>query len=157
MTRTSRTLLVLVLMSIGTVVVLAMMAQRYGKVLEARQQAQSATPRADDNDSGPLADAEAARNVAAYLFVTNALGKAAEAMGDDAARSEAGLAELRGTFERALVKSRLGRAEFQELDAVVGAWEVGSEEVPQAYRRELDRRAAEVRGARSKAYDPLER
>jgi hypothetical protein len=157
MTRTSRTLLILILMSIGTVVVLAMMAQRYGKVLEVRQQAQSATPGAEDNDSGPLADAEAARNVAAYLHVTSALGEAAEALGEEAASSQDGVSELRRTFERALVESRLERAGFQEMDAVVRAWNEGSDEVPQAYRRELDRRAAEVKQALSGGYDPLER
>jgi len=155
MTRTSRTLLILVLMSIGTVVVLAMMAQRYGKVLDARQQARSTAPAS--NVSGPLADAEAARNVAAYLDVKSALGQAEEALGNDAPHSETGQADLRMIFDRALVESRLERAGFQEMDAVVRAWEAGSNEVPQAYRRELDRRAAEVRASRSVAYDPLER
>ena len=76
MTRTSRTLLILVLMSIGTVVVLAMMAQRYGKVLEARQQARNTSSGAAPALSGALVDAEAERNVAAYLHVTGALEQA---------------------------------------------------------------------------------
>lgn len=157
MTRTSRTLLILVLMSIGTVIVLAMMAQRYGKVLEARQQARNTSSGAAPALSGALVDAEAERNVAAYLHVTGALEQAVAAMGDEATNSDAGVAELRMTFERALIESRLDRAGFQEMDGVVKAWEVGSEEVPQAYRRALDRRADEVRKSRNAAYDPLER
>jgi hypothetical protein len=157
MTRTSRTLLVLGLMSIGTVIVLGMMAGRYTRVLEARQQAENASPRSAGDVSGALLDSAAERNVQAYLYVTSALKQAAEAMGEQEASTQAGIDQLRMTFERVLVESRLDRSGFQEMDAVVGAWEAGSQEVSQAYRRELDRRAAEVRDSRTGAYDPLER
>ena len=157
MTRTSRTLLVLGLMSIGTVIVLGMMARRYTRVLEARQQTENASPRSAGDDSGALLDSAAERNVQAYLYVTSALKQAAEAMGEQEASTEVGIDKLRMTFERALVESRLDRGGFQEMDGVVRAWEAGSQEVSQAYRRELDRRAAEVRDSRTGAYDPLER
>jgi hypothetical protein len=157
MTRTSRTLLVLGLMSIGTVIVLGMMARRYTQVLEARQQAESASARSAGDVSGALLDSAAERNVQAYLYVTSALKQAAEAMGEREASTEAGIDKLRMTFERVLVESRLDRSGFQEMDGVVRAWEAGSQEVSQAYRRELDRRAAEVRESRTGAYDPLER
>jgi len=157
MTRTSRTLLVLVLMSIGTVVVLGMMARRYTRVLEARQQTENASRRSAADVSGALLDSAAERNVQAYLYVTSALKQAAEAMGEQEASTEAGIEKLRMTFERVLVESRLDRGGFQEMDGVVRAWEAGSQEVSQAYRRELDRRAAEVRDSRTGVYDPLER
>ena len=156
MTRTSRTLLILVLMSIGTVVVLAMMAQRYSRVLESRQHAGGAVSRAAPGEVGELPDSEAARYVAAYLGVMSTLKQTVSEM-DEETTAEATLAELRSTFERALADRGLERAGFQEMDGVVRAWEAGSEEVPEAYRRELDRRAAEVRGSRIEGYDPLER
>lgn len=157
MTRTSRTLLVLVVMSIGTVVVLAMMARRYTQVLEARQQAESVASLTQLDESGALQDAAARRNVEAYLGVMSALKDAAEALGGDAAPTEEGIAELRRTFDRALTESRMDRAGFQEMDGVVRAWEAGSQEVPLAYRTELDRRAAQIRDSRLETYDPLER
>jgi hypothetical protein len=157
MTRTSRTLLVLALMSIGTVVVLAMMARRYNQVLEARKQTESAAPGTESDVSGHLLDSAARRNVQAYLYVNRALKQAEAEMGEQEAATEGGIDELRATFERALIESRLDRAGFQEMDGVVSAWEAGSQEVPQAYRRELDRRSAEVKDSRTGAYDPLER
>jgi hypothetical protein len=156
MTRTSRTLLILVLMSIGTVVVLAMMAQRYSRVLEGRQKTGGAQPPTAHGEVGELPDSEAARYVAAYLSVMSTLKQAVSEM-DEETTAEAALAELRGTFERALSDRELDRAGFQEMDGVVRAWEAGSAEVPEAYRRELDRRSAEVRGSRIEGYDPLER
>jgi hypothetical protein len=157
MTRTSRTLLVLVVMSIGTVVVLAMMARRYNQVLQARQRAEIAAPRTERDVTGHLLDSGARHNVEAYLKVSGAVKQAVQAMGKEVAATEVGIAELRMTFDRALIESRLDRAGYQEMDGVVRAWEAGSEEVPQAYRLELDRRAAEVRRVRLEAYDPLER
>jgi len=156
MTRTSRTLLILVLMSIGTVVVLAMMAQRYSRVLESRQNAGGAASRPARGEVGELPDSEAARYVAAYLGVMSTLKQTVSEM-DEETTAEAALAELRGTFERAMADRGLDRAGFQEMDGVVRAWEAGSREVPDAYRRELDRRAAEVRSSRIEGYDPLER
>ena len=156
MTRTSRTLLILVLMSIGTVVVLAMMAHRYGQVLEDRQKAGETAPRATHEDVNELPDAEAARYVAAYLGVMSALKQTVAAMDEETAAAAA-IAELRRAFERALAERRMDRTGFQEMDGVVRAWEAGSTEVPDAYRRELDRRAAEVRESRIAGYDPLER
>ena len=156
MTRTSRTLLILTLMSIGTVVVLAMMAGRYGRVLEGRQQAGDSGSRAVHAGAGELPNSEAVRYVEAYLAVTNSMKQAAAAMGEETT-GEAGLAGLRSAFERTLEERGLERADFQEMDAVVRAWEAGSTEVPDAYRRELDRRAAEVRNSRIEGYDPLER
>jgi hypothetical protein len=144
-------------MSIGTVVVLAMMARRYNQVLEARLQAESGAPLLERDVSGALQDSEALRNVEAYLQVMSALKDAAEAQGGGPAPTEDGIAELRSTFDRALIENRMDRAGFQEMDGVVRAWEAGSDEVPLAYRQELDRRAAEVRDSRIEAYDPLER
>lgn len=156
MAPTSRTLLILVLMSVGTVVVLAMMAQRYSRVLEARQEAGGAVSKAAHDGVGELPEAEAARYVAAYLGVMSALKQAISEM-DEQTPAEAAVAALRGTFERALAERGLERAGFQEMDGVVRAWEAGSTEVPDAYRLELDRRAAEVRSSQIEGYDPLER
>ena len=155
MTRTSRTLLILVLMSIGTVVVLALMAQRYNRVLEGRQKPAGAGSGPVHDAVGELPDSEAARYVEAYLGVMNSMKQAVVAM--ENTTPEATLAGLRSTFQRALEEEGLERAGFQEMDGVVRAWEAGSTEVPDAYRRELDRRAAEVRNSRLESYDPLER
>ena len=156
MTRTSRTLLILVLMSIGTVVVLALMAQRYNRVLEGRQRPVSAGSRPVHDAVGELPNSEAARYVQAYLGVMSSLKQAVVTI-DENTTPDATLAGLRSTFERALADEGLERAGFQEMDGVVRAWEAGSTEVPDAYRRELDRRAAEVRNSRIEGYDPLER
>ena len=158
MTRTSRTLLVLVLMSIGAVVVLAMMAQRYSKVLEARQQAeQRGARRVTAGAPGALSESDAQRHVAAYLRVMADLSQAVDELGEEARIDETARAELRVVFERALVETGLDRAEFQEIDSVVGAWREGSPEVPAEHRRELDRRAGELARVRLDRYDPLER
>jgi hypothetical protein len=159
MTRTSRTLLILVLMSIGAVVVLAMMAQRYNKVLEARQRAEQRGDRPVAAAGVPevLPEQDARRHVEAYLQVMGSLSSGVAELGEDAEIDEAARARLRVVFERALVENGLDRAEFQEIDSVVRAWQEGSPEVPGAHRRELDRRADEVTRTRLESYDPLER
>jgi hypothetical protein len=158
MTRTSRTLLVLVLMSVGAVVVLAMMAQRYNRVLEARQRAGQRGGRPPvAGTAGALQESEARRHVEAYLGVMAALSDAVAELGQGGTVDEAARAKLRVVFERALVDNELDRAEFQEIDSVVRAWEQGSPDVPREHRRELDRRAEDVTRTRLDAYDPLER
>jgi hypothetical protein len=156
MTRTSRTLLILILMSIGTVVVLAMMAQRYSRVLEDRRKARTTDARASHVGVRELPEAEAGIYVEAYLQVMATLRETIDSM-DESTSGDQARVQLRSAFEQALTAHGLDRPGFQEMDGVIRAWEQGSAEVPEAYRRELVRRADEVRASRIEGYDPLER
>jgi len=132
MSRTTRTLLALGLMAVGAVVALAMMAQRYGEVLDRRR----GGARAGQPEGEVLPGSEADRLVGAYLAV---LFRAGSAGGED--------------LDRVLANEGIDRETFQELDGIARAWAEGSSEVPVAYAEALDRRGSEVRDLLDEGYE----
>jgi hypothetical protein len=146
MTRTSRTLLVLGLMSVGAVVVLAMMAQRYGKVLEQRGEARGREVRSVDAPGTSAEQERAAREIAVYLAVMASL-KEDLALRKRQAPGEPTDDAAEDSLDRALGQHGLSRVDFSRLALIVRAWREGSPEVAEAYRRELDRRAPDVRAS----------
>ncbi|HXV75214.1 MAG TPA: hypothetical protein VD788_02775 [Candidatus Polarisedimenticolaceae bacterium] len=150
MTRATRSALMLGLISLGGVVALAMIAERYGKVVRARQVGRDGRPSAVE----ALPDAEATHYVARLLEVRRTVYRA-YATRNEAASPEDLRPALDRAFEQALLDGGLDRITYQEIDSVYRAWRQGSDEVPAAYRVELERQAAALAAVEIDGYDPL--
>jgi len=135
MTRASRMVLVMGLLSIGGVASLAFMAHRYSAALERRSA--SVDRRAGGAAAQALPEGEAERLVAAYLDVRRALEQAPA--GNTTGR--AAPLSVREGLDAALAARGLTLAQYRELDRLAHAWRAGSADVPSSYRAALERLA----------------
>ena len=132
MTRASRTLLVMGLLSVGGVASLAWMAQRYSSALEGRTARARAVPGAARGVL-PRDDDAAERLVEAYVAVRGAL---------EAPRTDE--RSTREVLDAALETERLTLEQYRELDLLVRAWREGAADLPPSYRAALDRRRERI-------------
>ena len=135
MTRASRMVLVMALLSIGGVAALAFLASRYSSALERRNAGPGAA-----RGVLPQDEAAAERLVEAYLAVRGALDEAR-------AGASAGAAVPRSTrqvLDAALDVQRMTLEQYRELDRLVQAWRQGAADLPSAYRAALERRRARL-------------
>jgi len=143
MTREARTVLVLGLFGLAGVVVLGMMARRYGAILEAHPGASVA---------GPVrTDAEAVRCVEAFASVR-------ERLHDEFERSrERPASEIRERLDRerdhALLAVGLEREEYDRIAAMLATWDRDGTPPPAPYLGALSRRRGVLRSLGTGPFD----
>ena len=149
MTRPTRTLLLVGVISLGGVVSLAIIAERYGEVLQTQADRSSPPPTVEE-----LPDADAARFVTSFVDIRTRLRQVY-----DESDSQAGIEQLRPAldeaFARGLIDNDIDRVAYQEMDSVYRAWLDGRDDVPSAFRTELDRYRETLSALEIEGYDPL--
>jgi hypothetical protein len=140
------------LIAVGAVVALAMMAQRYGDVIE-RSRSDGGSRATRQATVAELPEAEAERYVRALVDVRQALKRALEEL-DGSSENEI-RAALRRVLARELADRGLDRTEYQEIESVFRAWQAGSPDVPRAFDEALGRRADDLSELDLGSYDPL--
>jgi len=166
MTQPTRMLIVLGVFGVGTVVVLALMAQRYGKLLQrvepsppavSKPSGPAESPRADADSGAPAgsfsretieAQVRALRSVDAFIAVRRALMESRGAGPDAAADGVPSVPseDQERALARALADAGLDRASYDAILELYAAWKAGradlSGPVPEAFARrgeELER------------------
>jgi hypothetical protein len=140
------------LISVGGVVVLGMIAERYDRMFRSRSERETVSP----STGGSLADAESERYVRSLVEIRRRLH---ETLADrQGTTSDPGVvAALDRSFVEALAATGLERVEYQEIDSVYRAWLDGHPDVPEAYRRELERHRDTLSRLDLAGYDPIRR
>ena len=108
MNRTSRMMLVVVLVATGSVLALSLIAHRYTKILARRPPSTRAV----------TADAQADREVAAFLRVREEVGRAVQ----DAPRDRSPADVAAEARARSLFGSALDRRAYDRVEQLYGAW-----------------------------------
>ena len=144
MSRQARILLLIALLGVGSVVVLGIMAERYGAIVTRQELKQT----------GEISAAEAERQVAAFLAVRRRLRRIFEEQQSAGARQ---LREsLRQSFDRALGDVNIERADFMRIERLYRAYSSGEERGPEVYAKGFEQGIGDPREIDLGPYDLLD-
>lgn len=162
-------LLVVTVAAVVSLLVLSMMAERYGSILRDRKDSagrsaaavqttrpestRPSVPPPPAAARAPVAE-EAASLAAAYADVLASLDATLDGARRNGASDGEVLDALRATLERELTTRGLARTDFDKLVTVHRAWRERPADVPQPLRGALETRAAKLAAVDLSPYDP---
>lgn len=169
MSRQARMLLVVTVAAVVSIIVLSMMAERYGSILRDRKNAsgrsaaavrtthpESTRPSAPERPAAARASVaeEAASLAAAYADVLASLDATLDGARSAGASDGEVLDALRATLQQELTTRGMTRADFDKLVTVHRAWRERPADVPEPLRGALETRAAKLAAVDLSPYDP---